>query len=88
MKKKSVVFSTIGGVIGGLLGNLLYPFIEHWHPLLFWGSVLCLFVLCGVLGVKGDEDETPRESFSEFKARKMRERELKKRHQQEENENA
>ena len=85
MKKKSVVFSTIGGVIGGIIGGLLYPFIEHWHPLLFWGSVLCLFMLCVVLSVKFDED---RESFSEFKARKMRERELKKRHQQEENENA
>lgn len=88
MKKKTVVLSTIGGMIGGIIGGLLYQFIKHWHPLLFWGSVLGLLVLCGVLDVKFNEDETPRESFSEFKARKMRERELKKRHQQEENEDA
>lgn len=88
MKKKSVVFQTIGGVIGGILGSFLYPFIKHWHPLIFWGSVLCFLVLFGVLSAKFDEDETPRESFAEWKERKMREKELKKRHQQEENENA
>ena len=88
MKKKSVVFSTIGGVIGGFSGSLLYPFIKLWNPLLFWGSILCLWVLFGVLSAKFDKDETPRESFSEFKERKMREKELKKRHKQEENGNA
>lgn len=88
MKKKSVVFSTIGGVIGGFCGGLLYPFIKHWNPLLLWGSILCVLVLYLVLSAKFDKDETPRESFSEFKERKMLEKELKKRHQHEENENA
>ena len=85
---KKFVLNILPGTIGGICGSFIYPFIKHWDPLLLWGSVSCVLLLCIGLSVKFDEDETPRESFAAFKARKMREKELKKRHQQKENENA
>ena len=85
---KKFVLNILLGTIGGICGSIIYPFIKHWDPLILGGSVSCVVVLCIGLSIKFDADETPRESFAAFKARKMREKELKKRHQQKENENA
>lgn len=85
---KKFVLDILPGMIGGICGSFIYPFIKHWDPLLFWGSVSCVLVLYVGLLIRFDKDETPRESFAAFKARKMREKEFKKRHQQKENENA
>ena len=74
MTKKALAFSIITGLIGGLVLGLISTFIKHWDPLLRRVFEVCFYAGIG--------------SFCAWKAGKFQQKELKKRHQQKENENA
>ena len=65
--KKNWLCLSLASVIAGFFGYHLCSFIKHWHPLLFFGGVLCGAAICGLmLGIVMRVILTPLESSSRF----------------------